>query len=317
MAVIFGGTQSTCASTPLDKVLYWWLRMILRVKLSTSKQMLLGEAGVLPPSILCHQNALLYFVRLNNLPEGSVLKNPVLESKKLSDLGFQSWYTRVWELTEYYNANVTELTNCENSKQDIKYNIKSKFIRYWMGKLNDSDHHPILRTYKLYQDKFKCEDYLDLVQNPKYRTAQSKFRTSSHTLAIERGRHTNPARPLKKRTCNELEDEIHFLVDCQMFLDERHVSFTKIREKIPHFLNFNTLCKFTFPLKSTDPQICTWTSKFIYNSFKKRNNSAQCLTSIKTKQNVTLATTKQKEYIEMLWVYFDMQYVSYLQPQKK
>ena len=183
------GTQSTCASTPLDKVLYWWLRMILRVKLSTSKQMLLGEAGVLPPSILCHQNALLYFVRLNNLPEGSVLKNAFLETKKLSDLGFQSWYTRVW-----------------------------------MGKLNDSDHHPILRTYKLYKDEFKCEDYLDLVQNPKYRTAESKFRTNSHTLAIKRGRHTNIATPLEKRTCrtcNEQEDEIHFLVDCQMFLDER------------------------------------------------------------------------------------------------
>ena len=43
----------------------------------------------------------------------------------------------------------------------------------------------------------------------------------------------------------------------------------------------------------------------------------QWLTSIKTKQNVTLATTKQKEYnIEMLRVYFDMQYVSYLQPQR-
>ena len=140
-----------------------------------------------------------------------------------------------------------------------------------MGKLNDSDHHPILRTYKLYKDKFKCEYYLDLVQNPKYRTALSKFRTSSHTLAIERGRHTNPVTPLEKRTCrtcNELEDAIHFLVDCQMILDERHVLFTKMREKIPNFLNFNTLCKFTFLLKSTDPQICTWTSKFIYSSLK-------------------------------------------------
>ena len=100
--------------------------MILRVKLSTSKQMLLGEASVLPPSILYHQNVLLYFVRLNNLPEGSVLKNAFLESKKLSDLGFKSWYTRVWELAEYYNVNVTESTNCEQSKQDIKYNIKKQ-----------------------------------------------------------------------------------------------------------------------------------------------------------------------------------------------
>ena len=41
----------------------------------------------------------------------------------------------------------------------------------------------------------------------------------------------------------------------------------------------------------------------------------QWLTSIK-KQSVTLATTKQKEYIEMLRVYFDMQYASYLQQQR-
>ena len=40
-------------------------------------------------------------------------------------------------------------------------------------------------------------------------------------------------------------------------------------------------------------------------------------TSIKTKQNVALATTKQKGYIEMLRVYFDMQYVSYLQSHYK
>ena len=42
----------------------------------------------------------------------------------------------------------------------------------------------------------------------------------------------------------------------------------------------------------------------------------QWLTSIKTKQNVTLATAKQKDYMEMLRVYFDIQYVSYLQPQR-
>ena len=151
-----------------------------------------------------------------------------------------------------------------------------------MGKLNDSDHHPLLRTHKLYKDEFMCEDYLDLVQNPKYRTALSKFRTSSHTLAIERGHHIHPVTPLKKRacrTCYELDDETHFLVDCQMFLDERHVLFTKIQEKVPNFLNFNTSCKFT------DPQICTWTTKLLYNSFKQRNNFMQWLTRIKNKTN--------------------------------
>ena len=222
------------------------------------------------------------FRPLKQFTWGFRVENAFLESKKLSDLGFQSWYTRVWELADYYNVNVTELTNCEKSKQVIKYNIKNKIIRDWMGKLNDSDHHPLLSTYKLYKNEFMCEDYLDLVQNPKYRTAQSKFRTSSHTLAIKRGHHIHPVTPLEKRTCRtcyELDDEIHFLGNCQMFWDERHVFFTKNREKIPNFLNFNTSCKFT------DPQICTWTTKFIYNSFKKRNSFMKWLTHIKNNTN--------------------------------
>ena len=108
-----------------------------------------------------------------------------------------------WLIILYYNVNVTELTNCDT------------FINDWMGELNDSDHHTILRTVKLYKDEFKCEDYLDLIQKPKYRTASSTFRTSSHTLAKESG-HTNLIAPLEKRICricNDLEDEIHFLVD--------------------------------------------------------------------------------------------------------
>ena len=51
------------------------------------------------------------------------------------------------------------------------------------------------------------------IKNDKYRTALSKFRTSSHNLEIERGCHTNPVTPLERRLClmcQEIEDEIHF-----------------------------------------------------------------------------------------------------------
>ena len=57
------------------KVFYWFLRFILRIKLNTSHTMMVGEVGTFPPSIQCHKNVLIYFQRLNNLPEGSVLKS--------------------------------------------------------------------------------------------------------------------------------------------------------------------------------------------------------------------------------------------------
>ena len=59
----------------LDNVFLLFLKVILHVKQSTSNVMLVGEVGMFPPSILRHRNTLLYFVHLNNLPLGSVLKS--------------------------------------------------------------------------------------------------------------------------------------------------------------------------------------------------------------------------------------------------
>ena len=61
---------------------------------------------------------------------------------------------------------------------------------------------------------------ISLKKNDKYRTALSKFRTSSHNLEVEWGRHTNPVTPLERRLClmcQEIEDEIRFNTRCQMY----------------------------------------------------------------------------------------------------
>ena len=60
------------------------------------------------------------------------------------------------------------------------------------------------------------EPYLYLVKKHKYRQAFAKFRCSSHTLEIERGRHTNPKNPVADRKClfcDVIEDEKHFLLN--------------------------------------------------------------------------------------------------------
>ena len=73
-------------------------------------------------------------------------------------------------------------------------------ICIWLA-LQDINNNPILRTYNLFKKEFKWECYLNWVKNPKYRKALTKFRLSSHTLEIERGRHTNPTTPLEQRQC--------------------------------------------------------------------------------------------------------------------
>ena len=70
----------------------------------------------------------------------------------------------------------------------------SHFADNYNEVFNDNDYD------KIKQDFIK-ETYLYLVKKPKYRIAISKLRCSSHTLAIEKGRHTKPKTDLSGSLC--------------------------------------------------------------------------------------------------------------------
>ena len=79
------------------------------------------------------------------------------------------------------------------------------------------------RIYAVFKSDFVIEPYLYLVKKPQYRQAISKVRCSSHTLAIESGRHTNPRTPVADRKClicDVIEDKLHFLLNCKIKVTE-------------------------------------------------------------------------------------------------
>ena len=102
----------------------------------------------------------------------------------------------------------------------------------------------------------------------------SRFRTSSHNLEIEKGRHAHPKTPLDKRlckTCKVLEDEMHFLLHCSLYKTSREILIGKVADQYPLFNELSHEDKFTFLLSYNDPQILTWTAKFIHDSLQTRN----------------------------------------------
>ena len=75
-----------------------------------------------------------------------------------------------------------------------------------------------LRTYNLVKKEIREEPYLKAVINAKDRISLTKFRLSNHKLMIEKGRHLNIDKSLRKCPfCPLIEDELHFLVNCKMF----------------------------------------------------------------------------------------------------
>ena len=121
-------------------------------------------------------------------------------------------------------------------------------------------------------ENFHFETYLEVVKDYRYRHALTKFRTSSHTLEIERGRYTKT--DVNDRlciSCKKVDDERHFILDCCVISAERQCLFEKIHACFPNFVDIDDLQKFKFLLMSEDPQILTWLAKFIYTGFNQKD----------------------------------------------
>ena len=260
----------------VDKIFLLFSRLILRIKATTSNIMVMGECGKIPPSVLCKINTLKYFLRARNLPSTNLVNKAFCELQRLHSLGFRTWYSRVCELASTCNVDIT-IPNTKGNQTSIKQAVKAYYTNEWYTSLNNTEANPILRTYKQIKNDYSLEPYLDKVNDPRYRNAITRLRTSSHILEIERGRYTKPVTPLECRTCalcNVVEDEIHFLIECQLYSDDRQALFDKISEVDQHFLQMDTREKFVFLLTTDNAQYLSWIGKFIFVSFKKRAEKA-------------------------------------------
>ena len=119
------------------------------------------------------------------------------------------------------------------------------------------------------------ETYLTLLRLPAIRTALSKFRTCSHNLEVERGRHKNPVTPLERRLClmcQEIEYEMHFTTHSLMYKSERPDLYTKVRNKFSNFCTLDDSEKFIILMQSNDAHVITWMATFVYRSLIQRSD---------------------------------------------
>ena len=69
----------------------------------------------------------------------------------------------------------------------------------------------------------------------------TKFRISSHKLQIEKGRYSNV--PVEQRICKmckqDVEDEIHFLLESPSLAESRRETLNKIESQFPNLKMLN------------------------------------------------------------------------------
>ena len=219
----------------LERIQLKFIKMILGVKSSTANLAIYAETGRFPLYLRCRIRILKYVLRLINMNNNSIVKKVFMELKYLDGLGFKNWYTNVRNIFEECNLNsildrdyVTQ-ADVEKYVNTAKVEMNSRFEMDCMAGLSEK---PVLRSYIQFKTAFQMENYLMLIKNHRLRKTMSKFRLSSHNLAIETGRHTKPKTLLEERLCNYcnmklIEDECHFLVSCPFYEEERSLFISK------------------------------------------------------------------------------------------
>ena len=149
----------------------------------------------------------------------------------------------------------------------LKTRLNDSYIQTWNSQLENSSR---ARTYTLFSN-FSFKTYLDSINIRKFRTALTRFRVSSHRLAVETGRWHKP-QPIeinerKCLICNSLEDEFHFIFECPLYSDIRQKYIKKYYWKKP------CIPKFTDLLQNNSITTVRKLSMFIYESFNIRNDT--------------------------------------------
>ena len=127
---------------------------------------------------------------------------------------------------------------------NVKKQTEDKFIDDWTEKISCQNQQTNLRTHKTFSFFPKLSTYVSDLTDTRLIAAVARLRLSSHNLEIERGRHTRPKTPVVNRTCRrcqttQVDDEIHFLMQCIMFELDRKALLSQTLIPNPILNNLN------------------------------------------------------------------------------
>ena len=146
----------------------------------------------------------------------------------------------------------------------FKQRLTDTFIQNWHSRLHSSTRAVFYRSVAVFQ----FQPYLEKINISKFQKVFSRLRMSSHRLEIEAGRWARPnSIPLderKCRTCNAIEDEYHFVIECSLFKEIRSKFIHKYYWKRPSMFKFVDL------INSSNQKTIRNLSSFIFQAFKSR-----------------------------------------------
>lgn len=255
----------------LEKIQLGYLKTMLGVRKQTPTLAIYAETGRFPLHIRQMVDIMKYWERLKNFTENDILKRCLNIQTDLHNKGQTNWYSKVQSIIENSGIASWDALEAKTLVKHITLNLYDKEQKHILDEINNSDKHPKLRSYKLFKEDYRLEPYLSLNLSRKTYINIARFRTSSHNLKIETGRHEVPKVPAENRLCekcnqNAIEDELHCLLNCDSHNTQREELLRKASLLIPHFGIQTKLNQFKLIMSSREQEIIKSIGNFLNKS---------------------------------------------------
>ena len=240
---------------PIEKMHLKFCKRVLGVHSRATNIAVAGKLGRFPLMINIVQCIMKYRCHLDDPKyDSQLLRNAYIESKQLN------MYKASWLNGLKKKFNTLHLAWDDSPPNMTKINLviktlKHSYLNYWRHKVNEFSNTK-LGVYQAIKTHFGIENYLMDIKCRKARAALTAFRTSAHTLEIERGRYCSPKVPRELRLCNlcrkkgvnEIGDEFHMLMKYNHFDIQREDLFSKMDIYSPNFAFLGDRQKFIYLL---------------------------------------------------------------------
>ena len=230
----------------IDKVQNRAMRYYLGVHKFAPNAALTSEMGWLKPNVTRFICMFRMWNRFIMLPNTRLCKK-IFEEDYL--LCYNNWCHEFKCLCEtldistaYANKNLIDVNNVRDLLTDI-------MISKWKDEVASK---PKLRTYIAIKDNVEVENYVKYCYNRQNRSLMAQIRCGILPLKIETGRYSNL--PVEERLCDicnlgKVESEIHFMLECPMYSEERLTLYNAAHLDIDN-RNMNDLETFTHLFKN-------------------------------------------------------------------
>ena len=155
---------------------------------------------------------------------------------------------------DYTNINTSSKVYIKNF-QDCLHKIDQ--VKWYHDLFNDKNciNGNKLRVYRLFKDRLGAEPYLKAHLTRYEQSILAKLRTGTLPLEVEVGRYKK--KPLDMRLCslcssNQIEDETHFLIDCQFYDDLRYDMMQSLSKEFEYFNSSTSLVKLILAMYSRE-----------------------------------------------------------------